>query len=122
MRTKRAFFGLLAVAFVIAGAIAIRMRTPGPELQSANFEGIRDGMTLSEVERLLGGPPGDYARPHLLGTETRMSFDAVIIAGAVRHEVWQDDANFFEVYFDADGRVCGRHRKITYERRRIWGF
>jgi hypothetical protein len=62
MRKRRRMLGLAAVA-AVAGLMAFagwRALTPPHQINRASFEQIREGMTLAEVEGILGVPPGRY--------------------------------------------------------------
>jgi hypothetical protein len=60
-RRRLLLVGLAAVA-VVGVAIAFVLLVPHPHagITLENNERIRPGMTLEEVEAILGGPPGDY--------------------------------------------------------------
>jgi hypothetical protein len=56
---------LLAAAVLALPAVAglfVWLQVPRPGMTKANYERIRLGMTLAEVEGILGGPAGDYSR------------------------------------------------------------
>ena len=55
-------------------------------------------MTQTEVERLLGGPPGDYGRNWeyaFASLEECLSPD-----NAIREETWANDHTRLEIFFD----------------------
>jgi hypothetical protein len=65
-----------------------------------NYPLIRVGMSQDEVERLLGGPPGDYGNP--IRDKT---FHLICQKISARSHFWWDDSNRIEVHFDTEGRV-----------------
>lgn len=63
--TLAALVAMLGLAF-----LSLRPQAPGAGITKANYERITVGMTLQEVEAVLGCPPGDYTdgqalNPHL---------------------------------------------------------
>jgi hypothetical protein len=85
-----------------------------PLLATENFQLIRMGMSQAEVEKLLGGPPGDYG--HNVGGWTVMTLEGVGGPPGSVERRWNDDSNFFEVFFDADGRVILFHKRAGFTR------
>jgi hypothetical protein len=51
----------LAVLLCLFGALAALLSPRSCPVTKASSERIREGMTLAEVEALLGRPPGDYS-------------------------------------------------------------
>ena len=66
-----------------------------------NYPLIRVGMSQDEVERLLGGPPGDYRNP-LWRKGVGMMVHKL---GGARSHYWWDDSNRIEVHYDTEWRV-----------------
>ena len=100
--------GLAALA-ILWLACALR-----PGITQANYERIRVGMTLPEVEDRLGGPPGNYSRipDKEAGLWTidpnRPGLNRQFFIG---REVWIGDELAVAVWFDERGRVV---RKESY--------
>jgi hypothetical protein len=67
-----------------------------------NYPLIRIGMSRDEVERLLGGPPGDYGHPH---RRTNLMMPMTMHKISARSHHWWDDFNRIEVHFDTEWRV-----------------
>jgi hypothetical protein len=107
-----AAFGLV----VIAIAVFALGRKPPARLQVENFNSIRNGMTLAEVESLLGGPPGDYGENR--GGIECMTAEGMSWPPSSVERVWHDDTNRLEIAFDPEGRVVGFHQRAGYNRSR----
>ena len=86
-----------------------------PGITQANYERIREGMTLQEVQKLLGGPPGNYSRipDKEAGLWTidpnRPDLNRQFFIG---REVWIGNELAVAVWFDDQERVV---RKESYE-------
>jgi hypothetical protein len=83
----------------------------GRRLATENYSLIRPGMTQAEVEELFGGPPGNYGR--YLPPET-FSLIGYSVHQRLNWSValdWYDDSHYFEILFDANGRVVGHLQK-----------
>ena len=106
--------GLTLAGAVVAGWWLARPAGPGPEPRppdwAAGFERVRPGMSLAEVEALMGGPPGNYGR----GLEQGMSLEGVLVPPGTVERAWADDGARYEVYFDPAGRVVVTHRRKVY--------
>src|SRR5262249_32430069 len=98
---------LVWVGVVMCAALAVCLTAwmsfvrPG-KVRLANHRGIRAGMTLAEVERVLGGPPGDYSSD----PQPTDSYLATTRAGwGVRWETWVSDEGVVTVHLNDEGRV-----------------
>lgn len=60
MRTRLAILTAVALVMLLVGALVPVVFPQPSKVTRANFECIERGMTLAEVEAILGGPPGDY--------------------------------------------------------------
>jgi hypothetical protein len=70
----------LAMALVLLAALAfVAFRSPGHRITRADYDCIREGMTLPEVEDILGGPPGTTA-----GSRTRRPASGRLMPPALR--------------------------------------
>jgi hypothetical protein len=104
--------GLLACLGLLLGLFVLWPARPGQRINRASYERIKaGGMTFSEVQNLLGGPPGDYqtGEVELDLREPDRAFDNVMSAPEVllgtrhlRHEWWQGDEGTLWVCFDED--------------------
>jgi hypothetical protein len=115
MRRRRLAWlvGLGAVGVGAALAYwALDQAAPRPPLQTQNFGSVRAGLTQAEVERLLGGPPGNYGR--YANGRGMMTEEGYLAPPGSVEEIWCDDSNRFEIYFDAQGRVVGQHKRAGY--------
>jgi hypothetical protein len=107
----------LAVLPILWYAVSLRpgVTQANPGVTQANYERIREGMTLPEVENLLGGPPGNYSRipDKEAGLWTidpsRPDLNRQFFIG---REVWIGNELAVAVWFDDRGRVA---RKEAYE-------
>jgi hypothetical protein len=114
MFTRRrllAFFGLLVIAFAVFASSLVE---PPARLNVDHFISIKNGMTLADVETLLGGPPGDYG-------QNRGGFQCATAEGILWppnsvEQIWYDDTHHFEIAFDQEGRVVGFHQRVGYNR------
>ena len=57
---RKLLIGMVAVGLVLAGGVFALVMPRQCPVNRAAFERIEVGMTQSEVEQILGGPPGDY--------------------------------------------------------------
>jgi len=89
---------------MLGGLTAVWLAWPTSGLRAANFSQLRPGMTRPEVERLLGGPPGDYG--HFAdgivdyGDGSVLQVFAAPDAGDAKPETWTDGRNHFYVFFN----------------------
>jgi hypothetical protein len=111
-RTRRLLFLFLAVATVAARGAA-SLRWPRTAVTPENAEKIQPGMTLAEVEAILGRPAGDDAGPGVCVGAGRCG-DPMDARAAARHgpdpaggvwQSWLSDQAHVALRFDARGRV-----------------
>ena len=102
--------GVLLVLFFTVKATAPGLL--GYRLSPAGFDQITPGMTYTQVERLIGGPPGNYGTHWF--TTSHMSLEGSLHAGQGDEYSWSTDDARYEVYFDANGRVAGTHIRAMY--------
>jgi hypothetical protein len=104
----------LAVLPILWYALSLR-----PGVTQANYQRIREGMTLQEVESLLGGPPGNYSRipDKEAGLWTidpsRPDLDRQFFIG---REVWIGNELAVAVWFDDQERVARKESYATLDR------
>jgi hypothetical protein len=61
-KRRKVVLGLAAAALVLTGHVGWRaFAPPRHRITADSIRAIRGGMTLAEVETLLGAPPGDYS-------------------------------------------------------------
>lgn len=124
MNRKRdvCIFGVLIAGLLVVPMVCAIMfllwhfadTTMERRLASENYSMVRNGMSQSEVEKLLGGPPRDYGQNFCgAGMMTMEGYHEP--PGAVER-IWCDDSNRFEIYFNAEGQVVGHHRRAGYRR------
>lgn len=104
---------LVAVALVIVGVWPKGNPQPRARLQVENYDQIQIGMSQSEVEALLGGPPGNYGQ-HADGG-WMMTLEGYISPTGSVERIWCDDSTRHEIYFDKKDCVVGRHKRAGYQ-------
>ncbi len=94
----------MVIAFLLVAGSRFLAASQSDRIIGQNFDRIKDGMTLAEVEQLLG-PPGDRT--------TRAEYlDGPHISVAFREDngpfskfEWMSDRGYISVTFDASGRA-----------------
>ena len=61
MRKRRLMLGAFGLVSIVALVFVVMRVTSRPRIDETAFQRIEHGMTLEEVEALLGGPPGNYS-------------------------------------------------------------
>jgi hypothetical protein len=118
MKRRQMFLAVRIAALICFGlTIALLIHISSQPLWTPEgFIRIEPGMTLREVESLLGAPPGDYHQQKFViteGTRTRRA-----IPPTTRRLVWFDEIHRYEIYFDADDRVVGTNERQQWLRSR----
>jgi hypothetical protein len=95
MRRWKLLVALVGLAVVVATVLAVVVapRSQKRGLTEIDFNRVVEGMTLSEVEAILGGPPGEY---------TENPKQPLIIL------VWTSDTLSICVGFDSERKVTGK--------------
>jgi hypothetical protein len=115
MNRRRRLLLLTIAAVVVVLVIAVWLVWPGPSaITRENAARIKEGMTLAEVEAILGGPardettgpveredPPEFAPPDARGIRWRITI-ADMRSSLQR---WESDQARVWVHFDAEGRV-----------------
>jgi hypothetical protein len=67
MRTRIVWLlaGMLVGAVIGSVTVAYLTAPPHPRINPGQYDRIREGMTLDDVNLIIGGPPGDYHPGHL---------------------------------------------------------
>jgi hypothetical protein len=88
------------------------------QLRPEAFARIKNGMTQAEVERLVGGPPGNYG----MWKNGFTTADAVIPPGGPGsiEERWYDDSHCFVVWFDSNSRVVAVGQRVWHSMPPEW--
>jgi hypothetical protein len=103
-----------AVLALLFGLMLLLLPAPPQHVSRADFDRIQAGMSLADVEVLLGGPPGDYrtVEVDLDVSGGSPEFHNVMSAPEVllgkrrfRHEWWQGNSGNVWVCFDENDRV-----------------
>lgn len=114
---------VLLLAVVLLPNFAGKQR----RLHVENFPRVAVGMTLKEVEDLLGGPAGNYGLDPL-GKELESLEGYPDFPGA-REKQWCNENHMLEIYFDAKDQVAGFYKRASYKQyppeswlSRLWRF
>src|SRR5580765_8262874 len=101
---KWVLLGLLACVLVAALALVPSSSRPRHRINPETFARITTGMTLAEVQEMMGVPPGDYT--------TRPSVHPVDLFGSFTGKPpmeWVSDAGAISIWFNEHGRVFSKH-------------
>jgi hypothetical protein len=94
---RKYLLAVLAVCLLLVG-ILVSLTPPRPcPVTKTGYERIEKGMSLAQVEEILGGPEGDY--------RTRPVLTLLPSGVGLPWAVWQGDAGTAEVSFDRSGSV-----------------
>lgn len=61
----------------------------------------------------MGGPPGYYGQS--FGNTMKSTMEGFEPPGTAVEQLWYDDANMFEIYFDDQGQVVGFHKRFGFK-------
>jgi outer membrane protein assembly factor BamE (lipoprotein component of BamABCDE complex) len=100
-RAALLFVGLAALGLL--AVVACALLPSGPGVTKANFYRIEDGMSLAQVEALLGPP--DYNSPS--GRNWELLYNGKTHVGHTRR-VWGGDDGGARIDFDEEGRVFSK--------------
>jgi hypothetical protein len=114
MTRKCVLAGCAAVSLVLAVLLAykyISFQAIGP----SNYGRIRLGMTVQDVEMLIGLPPGDHStRPRMNSMFSRGNWGVEVFqegdrdlaeADISRQRMWAGDSYWIVLVLDKDGRI-----------------
>jgi hypothetical protein len=91
---------------VTAVAVCLFFACPASqEISAQAYEQVKEGMTLREVELLVGGPPGCYGDFVVFQIETMNEEWAGEKAWSMK---WLTEDGFLLIGFTADGRACSK--------------
>src|SRR4051812_38837246 len=97
MRTRLGILAAVALLLLLAGALVpVAFPRPSPVSKAACAR-IEEGMSLAEVEAILGGPPGDYATRPILPWPSALPDDSPQVGE------WQGDEVVVQLGFHAGG-------------------
>jgi hypothetical protein len=82
----------------------------GPRLRVENYPQVKVGMSLAEVEDLLGGPAGHYGRVRSGSISTVRETTQQLPEALER--AWCDDWHCLEIAFDGQDRVVRHTRRF----------
>jgi hypothetical protein len=110
-RRKLAYIGLLAAFFILtAGATLFWCFATGTRINLETYQKLSVGLERSEVEAILGCPPGDYSSRGLVPLKNkhlyqRDDWDGKDSYRGEPSEEWCSDEARIRVWFNAEGRV-----------------
>ena len=87
--------------YLFAGLIVLPNELAGPGVTPRNFDRIETGMTLVEVEEILGGPPG-FIAPN---GRSWIGLALMCVTMNYSREVWAGDDGAVTLEFNVHGRV-----------------
>jgi hypothetical protein len=120
-RLSRRARWLLALIVLAVAAPALWIYATRHGVTSANFELLHDGMSRSEVEAALGGPPGSYSMPSwFLWADQKITASSgqrpiwsvhakwgILPAAVNSLSYWKAPGIMIQVYFDDEERARG---------------
>jgi hypothetical protein len=103
--------GLLALLGVTGTLLPLMLPRRGAGIAQANYERLREGMTLDEVQAILGDPAGDYtggqceplSRPLISISQSK---NIRVIPRPVTRRQWISDQGCICVGFTQGGQIC----------------
>jgi hypothetical protein len=118
-RRGRLFLGVLTLGLAVLVALGIYQTRDRGRIRYENLDKIAAGMSMAEVERILGCPPGNYASGPLQQKLVAADGESVYISldfsrsefPAMRGGtifVWLGDRGEIGVEFDEEGTVIGK--------------
>jgi hypothetical protein len=99
-----------AVLTLLTFGLTHWLLSPFPGISEANCDRIRPGMTLQQVEAILGGPP-TYRYSFIVDDRGKMEFVMLWYSGG-RREVHETGERIAEVGFTPGGRVTSVRLEI----------
>src|SRR5262245_20090108 len=112
MRNRLAILLGLVVVILGAGYLTLWLTTPKQHVTREAFDRIQNGMTLAEVEAIIGLPQGNYAT----GPTWVVASPTATTPGVYRVKLgynprdarwcqWTDDYGMIRVHFDEQGKA-----------------
>lgn len=110
---RRLLLALFAVVMLLVLGVWLHWTKPFSAITRENAAKIKDGMTLAEVEAILGGPPRDETTgpvireepPEFAPPDARGRSFRITIVNLRQHLEWHSDQVRIWVHFDSHGRV-----------------
>jgi hypothetical protein len=113
-------FGIVIVLIAAVGLPVLYQpwidRKPWSRLDPTKLAKLTKGMPQTDVELLLGGPPGDYGNPELRSSPGLQTLEGLLPPKGSVLKQWIDDRNRFELYFDTSGHLVAWHERARFSR------
>jgi hypothetical protein len=68
---RRIVIGAVLLSVLVGVVMSVHLTLPPPRINPTQYDQIREGMTLVEVEGIVGGPPGFYHPNNTICTRTK---------------------------------------------------
>ena len=118
MNRKRFALSLLFLFVVGATVTFIVARLPRSKINRSNYDRITTGMTLQEVEEILGGPERDETEGDFVSAGVLKASGQWIYGESCK--VWNGTQGWIGVGFDAQDQVCDKAYIDSHWRRPTW--
>src|SRR5262245_30954410 len=97
---RRKLICTLVLLLILMLGLALLMQPRAIDFNA--YQTIKPGMSRAEVEKLMGGPPGDYTRGRYSAGVIRRNFPNFPPTG---WQMWTGSNGCFMIQFDEDGNV-----------------
>jgi hypothetical protein len=109
-KRRRLLFLWIACCLGLMGPL-IWQALSQPRIDAERFEQILPGMTLTQIEKLIGGPPGDYTDGQVSITHGGLEGSSVV------YKDWVGDEIGIAVRLDGEGKIIEKQSFPTGVRR-----
>jgi hypothetical protein len=108
---RRMLISVSILAVLAIGVFALGwLLQPKPRIDQETLDKTKVGMTRSEVESIIGAPPGNYG----VGEGTIEFWSGRRPLQHQEHKVWLGQKHAIRVWFDAEGKVYERDFVVVY--------
>jgi hypothetical protein len=117
---KYLFRGIALLLLLIAGAIPVTFLHFYHQSVPNGYFGVRNGMSMTEVQHLLGCPPGDHVTVPLTRSPSAVMRPSSENEGECR--IWFMDQATLYVFFNEDSKVTAKRCGLLAPRNRLEGL